>query len=436
MTDSDKAAWQEDARRDLLRNAGDRLALIVRGEGAHVWDDEGRRYLDFLAGVAVNSLGHAHPVFVEAVSRQAATLTHISNYFATPPQLALAARLKRLAGTGPSGRVYFGNSGAEANEAAFKLARLHGGSERPRILSLRNAFHGRTMGTLALTGKPAMQEPFLPMVAGVEHIDSTIEALRAAIGPDVAALVVEPIKGEAGVLPLPEGYLAAARAITAEHGVLLIVDEIQTGAGRTGAWFAYQHEGITPDAVALAKGIGGGVPIGALVTFGAASELLVAGQHGSTFGGNPFATAVSDAVLAEIERAGLVENAALRGPQIEAAIAGIGSPLVAGTRGRGLLIGVPLTAPVAGEVMRAALAQGLIVNAPSDDTIRIAPPLTIGDAEVAEFAERFAAALRDVAGDATPDPADRAAVPAAPASRAAPQARIEPSTATPEEATA
>jgi len=427
------APWRDQYAERMMRTFGVPLLELVRGAGARVWDVDGREYLDFLAGIAVNSLGHAHPVVVEAASRQAATLMHISNYFASEPQLALAQRLRRLTGAGAGGRVFFANSGAEAIEAAIKLARRTG---RTRIIALEQSFHGRTMGSLALTGKPALREPFEPLIPHVEHIDSTIEALRAAIGPDVAALVVEPIKGEAGVLPLPEGYLAAARAITAEHGVLLIVDEIQTGAGRTGAWFAYQHEGITPDAVALAKGIGGGVPIGALVTFGAASELLVAGQHGSTFGGNPFATAVSDAVLAEIERAGLVENAALRGPQIEAAIAGIGSPLVAGTRGRGLLIGVPLTAPVAGEVMRAALAQGLIVNAPSDDTIRIAPPLTIGDAEVAEFAERFAAALRDVAGDATPDPADRAAVPAAPASRAAPQARIEPSTATPEEATA
>ena len=412
MTDSDKAAWQEDAQRDLLRNAGDRLALIVRGEGAHVWDDEGRRYLDFLAGVAVNSLGHAHPVFVEAVSKQAATLTHISNYFATPPQLALAARLKRLAGTGPSGRVYFGNSGAEANEAAFKLARLHGGSERPRILSLRNAFHGRTMGTLALTGKPAMQEPFLPMVAGVEHIDSTIEALEAAMDDRVAALFVEPIKGEAGVVELPDGYLKAAREITERHGALLILDEIQTGAGRTGAWFAFQHEGITPDAITVAKGIGGGFPIGALITFGAAGDLFFPGSHGSTFGGNALATAVSDAVLAEIESAGLVENAAERGVELREAVEAIGSPLVKGTAGQGLLIGIRLTHAVAGAVAAAAQQHGLIVNPVNDETIRLAPPLTIGDEEIREFAELFAAALAtvesavllDVDADAATDP--------------------------------
>ncbi|MEZ3159762.1 acetylornithine transaminase [Microbacterium sp. BWT-B31] len=388
--------WQEDVARDLVRNAGDRLALIVRGEGAHVWDADGRRYLDFLAGVAVNSLGHAHPVFVEAVAQQAATLAHVSNYFATPPQLALAARLKRLAGTGPEGRVYFCNSGAEANEAAFKLARLHGGAEKPRILALRNAFHGRTMGTLALTGKPAMQEPFQPMVEGVEHIDSAIEDLEAAIDDRVAAVFLEPIKGEAGVLPLPDGYLAAARALTEKHGALLILDEIQTGAGRTGAWFAFQHEGITPDAITVAKGIGGGFPIGGLITFGAASELFYPGTHGSTFGGNALGTAVAAAVLAEIESAGLVQNAAERGPQLRAAIEAIGSPLVTGCRGQGLLIGIGLKHPVSASVAAAAQQHGLIVNAVNDDTIRIAPPLNIGDEEIDEFAQKFAAALATV----------------------------------------
>ncbi len=390
--------WRQDARRDLVYNAGDRLALLTHGEGAYVWDNHGTRYLDFLAGIAVNSLGHAHPVFVEAVSRQAATLAHVSNYFATPPQLALAARLKRLAGTGPDGRVYFGNSGAEANEAAFKLARLHGngssGPARPRILALTNSFHGRTMGTLALTGKAWMQEPFQPMIPGVEFIDSTIEALEAAIDDKVAALLVEPIKGEAGVLPLPEGYLQAARQLTEAHGALLILDEIQTGAGRTGEWFAFQHAGIVPDAITVAKGIGGGFPIGALITFGSVGELFSPGSHGSTFGGNPLATAVADAVLAEIERADLVANAAARGEQVCAGIEALGSPLVAGCRGAGLLIGVALTHPVAKAVVAAALEHGLIVNAPGDDIVRLAPPLTIGDVEVDEFLALFAAALR------------------------------------------
>ncbi|KRA22480.1 acetylornithine aminotransferase [Microbacterium sp. Root61] len=389
-------AWRDDAGRDLVRSFGPRMEMFVRGEGAYLWDDQGRRYLDFLAGIAVNSLGHAHPVFVEAIATQAATLAHVSNYFATPPQLELAARLKRLAGTGESGRVYFGNSGAEANEAAFKLARLHGGTERPRILALTNAFHGRTMGTLALTGKPAMQEPFLPMVPGVEFIDSTIEALEAALDDRVAALFVEPIKGEAGVVELPAGYLQTARALTEKHGALLILDEIQTGAGRTGEWFAFQHAGITPDAITLAKGIGGGFPIGALVTFGAASELFYPGTHGSTFGGNALGTAVSSAVLAEIEGSGLVQNAADRGAQLREAIEAIGSPLIDGCRGQGLLIGVGLSQPVAKALVEAAQDHGLIVNAPNDETIRLVPALNIGDVEIDEFIQLFTAALAAV----------------------------------------
>ena len=388
--------WQEDAARDLVLNAGDRLELLTRGEGSYLYDGDERRYLDFLAGIAVTSLGHAHPVFVEAIARQAATLAHVSNYFATPPQLALAARLKRLAGAGIDGRVFFSNSGAEANEAAFKLARLHGGAERPRIIALENAFHGRTMGSLAMTAKPSMRAPFEPMPGGVEHIPATIEALEAAMDDRVAAVIVEPIQGEAGVVELPEGYLAAARSLTLAHGALLIVDEIQTGAGRTGAWFGFSHEGITPDAITLAKGIGGGFPIGALVTFGAASSLFTPGSHGSTFGGNPLGTAVADAVLAEIEHAGLVENAAARGAQLRAVIDEIDSPLVAGTRGKGLLIGVALNAPVAGAVVAAAQKRGLIVNAANPESIRIAPALTIGDAEIEEFQTLFAASLADV----------------------------------------
>lgn len=389
-------SWQEDAGRDLVRSFGERMALFVRGEGAYMWDADGKRYLDFLAGIAVDSLGHAHPAFVEAITSQAATLAHVSNYFATLPQLELASRLKRLAGTGDSGRVYFGNSGAEANEAAFKLARLHGGAERPRILALTDAFHGRTMGTLALTGKPYMQQPFLPMTPGVEFIDSTIDALEAALDDRVAALFVEPIKGEAGVIDLPEGYLAAARELTERHGALLIIDEIQTGAGRTGEWFAFQHAGITPDAITVAKGIGGGFPIGALITFGAASDLFYPGTHGSTFGGNALGTAVSSAVLAEIEREDLVRNAAERGQQLREAIGAIDTNLIVGCRGQGLLIGVGLRHPVAKAVVAAAQEHGLVINAPNDETIRLVPALNIGDAEVDEFVELFTAALRTV----------------------------------------
>ncbi|MFF2275263.1 acetylornithine transaminase [Agromyces sp. NPDC058126] len=381
-----------------MRSIGMPLAKLERGEGARVWDDSGKPYLDFLAGIAVNALGHAHPAFVDAVSRQAATLAHVSNYFTTEPTLELAERITRLAGAGDDGRVWFGNSGAEANEAAFKLARLNNsGGARTRVLALVDAFHGRTMGSLALTGKAHMRDPFLPLPGGVEHIPATLDALEAELDDAVAALIVEPIQGEAGVVELPEGFLEAARELTHRHGALLIVDEIQTGAGRTGAWFGFQHAGITPDAITFAKGVGGGFPIGGLVTYGHASTLYTKGQHGSTFGGNPLATAVANAVLGEIESARLVENAAVRGEQLRERILGLDSPLIAGVRGRGLLIGIGLTEPVAGPLVAAAMDAGLIVNAANDATIRMAPPLIIGDAEIDEFVQRFRAALDAVA---------------------------------------
>ena len=375
--------WQDDYAEALMGSAPVPSALLTHGNGSHVWDADGKRYLDFLAGIAVNSLGHAHPVLIEALTRQASKLVHISNLFASEPQIELAERLKRITGAGEQGRVFFGNSGAEAIEAAIKLARRNG--QHKTILALNNSFHGRTMGSVSLTGKPALREAFEPLVPGILHIDSTIEALEAAISDNVSALVVEPIKGEAGVIDLPDGYLTAARELTARHGALLIIDEIQTGAGRTGSWFAYQQHGITPDAIAIAKGIGGGVPIGALVTFGAASELFLKGQHGSTFGGNPLATAASNAVLGEIERAGLVQNAALRGAELRDKIAALNHPLIAELRGAGLLIGIGLTQPKANELAAAALERGLIINAPNDESIRLAPPLIIGDDEITEF---------------------------------------------------
>lgn len=368
------------------------LTVLTRGEGVRVWDADGKAYLDFLAGIAVNALGHAHPVFVDAVSRQAATLAHVSNYFASEPQLELAERLKRLTG---GDAVFFGNSGTEAMEAAVKVARRTG---RPRILALEKSFHGRTLGALSITGKPALREPFEPLLPGPEFLPTTVEALEAAIGPDVAALVLEPIKGEAGVLDLPAGYLARARELTAQHGALLVVDEIQTGAGRTGDWFAFQHagelpDGATPDLVALAKGIGGGFPIGALVAFGAAKDLLQPGDHGTTFGGNPLATATSNAVLGEIERAGLVENARIQGERLRAGIAALAHPAVTDVSGRGLLVGIGLAGPWAKDVAAAALDLGLIVNAAADDRIRLAPPLIVDDSHVDEFLDLFRSAL-------------------------------------------
>ncbi|HEU4808936.1 MAG TPA: acetylornithine transaminase [Homoserinimonas sp.] len=373
------------------------LAVLERGEGCHVWDVDGKRYLDFLGGIAVNSLGYAHPVLVAAVSHQIATLSHVSNYFTTPSQVGLATKLREITGAGSGGRVYFGNSGAEAMEAAFKLARLNnGGGKRTRILSLTNSFHGRTMGSLALTGKPALQDPFGPMIAGVEHIDSTLEALESSIDETVAALIFEPIKGEAGVVDLPDGFIRRARELTSQHGALLIIDEIQTGIARTGAWFAYQKHGIVPDAVAMAKGLGGGVPIGALVTFGRASELYQAGHHGSTFGGNPLVTAAALAVLEEIERADLIGNSERRGQQLSDGIRALGSPLITEVRGQGLLIGIGLVDPIAKQLSAAALERGLIINAANESSIRLAPPLIVGDAEVAEFLELFASSLEAV----------------------------------------
>jgi len=394
MSDTTEA-WTGRYRTAMMGSAPTPLALLDHGAGAYVWDIDGNKYLDFLAGIAVNSLGHAHPVLVDAIALQASKLVHVSNYFATAPQVELAETLRRITGAGDRGRVYFGNSGAEAMEAALKLSRLNQG--RKRVLTLTNSFHGRTMGALSLTGKVALREPFEPLIPGVEHIDSTIEALEAAIDDTVAALIVEPIKGEAGVVPLPDGYLERARELTAQHGVLLILDEIQTGVGRTGNWFSFQKTGIQPDAIAIAKGIAGGVPIGVLVTFGAASDLFEAGQHGSTFGGNPLATAAANAVLGEIERAGLIGNAVRRGEQLRAGIAAIDSPLIGEIRGQGLLIGVGLTEPLAGKVSREALRLGLIVNAANDTSIRIAPPLIIGDVEIAEFITKFTQALEAAA---------------------------------------
>jgi acetylornithine/N-succinyldiaminopimelate aminotransferase len=397
----DTENWRERYSKAMMGSLGSPLVMLERGKGAHVWDVDGNRYLDFLAGIAVNALGHAHPVLAEAVSRQVATLAHVSNYFASPPQLELAERLRRITGAGDAGRVFFANSGAEAIEAAIKLARLNrGDGRRTRILSLINSFHGRTMGSLSLTGKIALRRDFEPLLPGIEHIDTTIAALEAAMDDTVAAIFIEPIKGEAGVLDLPEGFLQRARELATENGALLILDEIQTGVGRTGTWFAFQQTGVLPDALTLAKGIAGGVPIGALITFGAASDLFQPGQHGSTFGGNPLATAAGNAVLGEIERAGLIENAWRIGAKLHAIVEAIDSPLISEVRGQGALLGLGLTQPVAGALSAAAFANGLIINAPNDSSIRIAPPLIIGDAEFEEFRDKFTRALQTITSDA------------------------------------
>lgn len=384
--------WKDEAGRDLM-SLGGRLANLERGKGSHVWDTDGNRYLDFLGGIAVNCLGHAHPVVVDAIAQQAGRLIHVSNYFATPQQLELASRLKRLAGTGDEGRVFLANAGTEANETAIKLARLHGNKRgKSTILCLNGAFHGRTTGALALTPKPAYQDPFAPLMPGVKAIDPTIAALEAAFAAgDVAAIFAEPIQGEAGVVPLPEGFLLRARELATEHDALLILDEVQTGSGRTGTWFAHQHMGITPDAVTIAKSVAAGFPLGALITYGSASELFYPGTHNSTFGGNPLASAVANAVLEFIENESLLENVTARGAELREKVADL--PLVSSTRGAGLLIGIVLDQPVAADVASEALARGLVINAPAADVIRLAPAYTIGDSEIAEFLDIFTASL-------------------------------------------
>ncbi|MFD7095819.1 acetylornithine transaminase [Streptomyces xanthophaeus] len=359
---------------------------LVRGEGSTVWDESGLAYTDFTGGIAVNTLGHAHPAVVGAVQEQIARLGHVSNLFISGPPVALAERLLELLGR--QGRVFFANSGAEAAEAAFKIARRTG---RPHLVATEGGFHGRTMGALALTGQPAKREPFLPLPAEVTHVPfGDVAALRAAVTERTAAVFLEPVQGEAGVIPAPEGYLRAAREITRATGTLLVLDEVQTGIGRTGHWFAHQAEpGIDPDVVTLAKGLGGGLPIGAAVAFGPAADLLTPGQHGTTFGGNPMACAAGLAVLETIASQDLLAHVVRIGKLLHSGIEALGHPLVREVRGAGLLLGVVLTEPVAARVQRAAQDAGFLVNAAGPATVRLAPALTVTQ----EQAEALVAAL-------------------------------------------
>lgn len=362
----------------LMDNYGTPRLPLVRGEGSRLWDADGREYLDFVGGIAVNVLGHAHPAVVRAVTEQIAMLGHVSNLYIAEPPVRLAERLLQLFGR--DGRVYFCNSGTEAVEAAFKIARRTG---RTHMVAAEGGFHGRTMGALALTGQTAKQEPFLPLPGEVTHVPfGDAEALRAAVTGTTAAVVIEPVQGENGVIPAPEGYLEAAREITREHGALLVLDEIQTGIGRTGHWFAHQALGIEPDVVTLAKGLGGGLPIGAAVAFGEAAELLTPGQHGSTFGGSPVACAAALAVLDTIESEGLLDRAKLAGERLRQGVEAIGHPLADRVRGAGLLLGIVLTAPAAPQVQQAAQEAGFLVNAAVPGTVRLAPALTVSDDEV------------------------------------------------------
>ncbi|PJI94294.1 acetylornithine transaminase [Luteimicrobium subarcticum] len=402
------AAWTERYTHAVMDTFGPPQRVLVRGEGAYVWDADGKRYLDLLGGIAVNTLGHAHPTLTAAISAQLGTLGHVSNFFASPTQVALAERLLALADAPEGSRVFFANSGTEANEAAFKMSRrTNDDGTRTRVLALENSFHGRTMGALALTSKAAYREPFAPLPGGVEFVPPTIEGLEAAFAasdadgsPQVAALFAEPVQGEAGVLPLPAGFLARARELCTQHGALLVLDEVQTGMGRTGTWFAHQgtdHRAaagdvVQPDVMTLAKGLGGGFPIGAVVAFGErAARLLGRGQHGTTFGGNPVASAAALATIGVIERDGLLENVRRVGAHLRAAVEATGHPLVAGTRGAGLLVGVRLTAPVAALVAERALEAGFVVNAVAPDTVRLAPPFVLTTEQADDFVAFLAA---------------------------------------------
>jgi acetylornithine/N-succinyldiaminopimelate aminotransferase len=367
----------------LMANYGTPLVALARGAGAEVWDVDGRRYLDLLGGVAVNALGHAHPAVIRAVTEQLSTLGQVSNFFLTEPAIALAETLLDLLGATGSGRVLFCNSGAEANEVAFKIARRTG---RPKIISAEGGFHGRTMGALALTGQPAKRDPFTPMPPGVVFVPyGDPAALASEVDRDTAAVFLEPVQGENGVIVPPEGYLQAARDITTEHEALLVLDEVQTGIGRTGNWFAHQAVGVVPDVVTLAKGLGGGLPIGACIGIGHAAHLLQPGQHGSTLGGNPVCCAAALAVLRTIASDGLLDHAARLGKEIAAEVTALRHPLIRSVSTAGLLIGIVLISPVSAEIATAARDAGFLVNAAVPDRVRLAPPLVLTQAQAREF---------------------------------------------------
>jgi acetylornithine/N-succinyldiaminopimelate aminotransferase len=382
----------------MMNNYGTPPVALASGDGAVVTDVDGKSYLDLLGGIAVNILGHRHPVLIEAVTRQMSTLGHTSNLYATEPGIALAEALVAHLGAEAETRVFFCNSGTEANELAFKLTRLTG---RTKLVAAEGAFHGRTMGSLALTGQPSKQAPFAPLPGDVVHVPfGDVDALAAVVSDDTAAVFLEPIMGEGGVVVPPAGYLVAARELTTRHGALLVLDEVQTGVGRTGAFFAHQHDGITPDVVTLAKGLGGGLPIGACLAIGPAARLLTPGLHGSTFGGNPVCTAAALAVLRVLAAEDLIGRADVLGKTLSHGIESLGHPLVDHVRGRGLLRGVVLTAPEGKAVEAAARDAGFLVNAAAPDVIRLAPPLVITEAQIDEFLDALPGVL-DTAREAS-----------------------------------
>jgi acetylornithine aminotransferase len=365
---------------------------LDHGQGCVVWDVDGNSYLDLIGGIAVSALGHGHPALIAAVSEQVGRLAHISNLFLHERQVELAQRLLGLLGT--DGRVFFTNSGTEANEAALKLVRRRQGDQRPVIVAAEGGFHGRSMGSLSLTGKSSIRVPFQPFGVDVRFVPyGDPAALAEAVGPDCAAVFLEPCLGEGGVVPAPPGYLKAARAACDEAGALLVLDEIQSGIGRTGEWFAFPREGIVPDVLTLAKGLGGGLPIGACIGLGASGAGLGRGDHGSTFGGNPVACAAALAVLDTIERDGLLANVTEVGAQLAAGIEGLQHPLVTGVRGSGLWLAIVLGAPVSAAVEAAARRAGFLVNAVQPDAVRLAPPLILSAGQAASFLAALPAIL-------------------------------------------
>lgn len=383
----------------LMPTYGVPPVALARGEGAKIWDVDGREYLDLIGGIAVSSLGHAHPALVEAVSRQVATLAHTSNLFLHEPEVLLAERLLGLL-SAPA-RVFFTNSGTEANEAALKIAIKYGKTNgRGYVVAAENAFHGRTLGALSLTGKPSIRDQFGPFPVDVRFVPyGDADALKNAVTEDCAAVFLEPTQGEAGVVPPPDGYFTAAREICDATGALLVADEIQSAIGRTGHWFAHQHEGVVPDVLTLAKGLGGGMPIGACIGFGPAGTIFAKGDHGSTFGGNPVSAAAALAVLDTIEKDGLLEHVRTAGARFAESIAAIDHPLLAGVRGRGLWLALVLTGDRSARVQAAAQRAGFLVNALQPAAVRLAPPLVTTSEQLATFVAALPAILDEAAND-------------------------------------
>ena len=377
----------------LQSNYGIPSLELVSGKGVVVTDSKGNDYLDFLAGIATNVLGHAHPAVVKAVSKQITTLGHVSNFYAHPNVLELSSKLVSLTGD-KSARVFFCNSGAEANEAALKLSRKTG---RTRIVATKESFHGRTIGALSLTGQPSKRDPFKPLIKGITHVPyGDMGAMLKKVSKKTAMVIVEPIMGEAGVIVPPHGYLQALRELCDETGALLVFDCVQTGMGRTGDWFGYEYSGIKPDVITLAKGLGGGLPLGAMIALGDAATLFLPGDHGSTFGGNPVATAAGLAVISTIEKSALLERVSTVGVELMAELALIDG--VKEVRGAGLLIGIEFTQPIAKKVTKGLEKLGVLVNGNSEYVIRIAPPLIVTDRQISKFITAFATSVDKVRG--------------------------------------